>query len=65
MVVQGVAVDGNIDGPFLTGSVMSDVNGERSHLDTRTLDALLNLVDTSPDSYHYGHTAHNITKFFL
>ena len=53
VVVQGVAVDGNIDGPFLTGSVMSDVNGERSHPDTRTLDALLNLVDTSPDSYSH------------
>jgi hypothetical protein len=48
--LQGAAADGNIDEPFLTGSVMSDVNGERSHTDTRTLDALLNLVDTSSDS---------------
>jgi uncharacterized protein DUF6570 len=47
---QEAAVDGDIDGPLLTGSVMSDVNGERSHPDTRTLDALLHLVDASPDS---------------
>ena len=28
---QEAAVDGNMDEPFLTESVMSDVNGERTH----------------------------------
>ena len=37
--------DYDLNEPFLTGSVMSNVNGERSHSDFRTLDALLHIVN--------------------
>ena len=44
---QDTAVDVDSDEPLLTGSILTDVNGERSLSDARTLDALLGLA-TNP-----------------
>jgi hypothetical protein len=47
---QDAATDSDRNEPFLTASVMSDVNGERSRPDSYTLDALLQMVNGTSDT---------------
>jgi hypothetical protein len=52
---QDTAVSVDSNEPLLTGSIMTDVNGERSQLDSRMLDALPGLATgTSQASEHYS-----------
>jgi hypothetical protein len=55
---QETAIDIDSHEPVLTGSIMTDVNGERSLSESRTLDTLLGLATaTSPTSDHYSEDA--------